>query len=103
AQRPATQIGHPRTPRKPLKTLDSTGVSKTREKRARNTIAQQKTVGKTSKHPTASQHPGVSATRHHICNQLRNQPSTHQPRWKREEASRGRKEAIKRTAPRSLI
>ncbi|MEQ2397682.1 hypothetical protein WMO36_07385, partial [Bifidobacterium sp. CLA-AA-H311] len=60
AQRPATQIGHPRTPRKPLQTLDSTGVSKTREKRARNTISRQKTVGKTSKHPTASQHPGVS-------------------------------------------
>ncbi|MDU2100038.1 hypothetical protein, partial [Bifidobacterium sp.] len=35
----------------------------TREKRARNTIARQKTVGKTSKHPTASQHPGVSAPR----------------------------------------
>jgi len=43
-----------------LKTLDSTGVSKTREKQARNTIARQKTVGKTSKHLTASQHPGVS-------------------------------------------
>ena len=67
-------------------------MSKTREKRARNTIARQKTVGKTPEHLTASQHPGVSAPRHHICNQ----PSTHQPRWKREEASRGRKENNKK-------
>ena len=38
----------------------SVGVSKTREKRAADAIAWRKTVGKTLKHLTANQHPGVS-------------------------------------------
>jgi hypothetical protein len=38
----------------------STGVSKTREKQEANAIARHKTTGKTPKHLTANQHPGVS-------------------------------------------
>lgn len=48
--------------REPLENNASTGVSKTREKREANATARHKTTGKTPKHPTTNQHPGVSHT-----------------------------------------